>query len=405
MKKHLLWIVLPLLTACGSVEEQSFGDNPSLTAGQETAFLFGSDYITAQMFVASESNTLSNTGMTNLGADAVVKLVDGKLYILYRGYQEVSDNIQVVDPLNHFETEHQISTGTGTNPWDFVIVDNKAYIVLYDPTPEVPYDLIVLNLDTQEVEQGFSFTSYLNDDENKQARASRIERVENKLYITLQDLGSDATNTYDQNASGQLVIMSLSDHSFEVIALKGRNPGEIAYLQNRNKLLITFGAPFDWALNKNLFDDPAQIYGGVEIFSVDAEGNPIDDSIFLHDEKLGSGFGYIEQAVASGDYFYITQSNYNGGLSFTSDILRLSFDSTTEEDSEVFTIENDVRDLTFDSEGHLWVAWRIIEDSVTASGVKVYNTETGEELNSYIPTIDGSVVDGFFISAIAIGDL
>lgn len=64
--------------------------------------------------------------------DAIARYYDGLIYIINRWG---CDNIQVMDPLNGFETIMQFSTGSGSNPQDICVVGpNRAFVSLYEET-------------------------------------------------------------------------------------------------------------------------------------------------------------------------------------------------------------------------------------------------------------------------------
>jgi len=67
---------------------------------------------------------------TPIHADAVVRVEDGRVYVVNRF---LGDNLQVLDPQRGLRTLLQCSTGPGSNPHDVAVVaPDKAYVTRYD---------------------------------------------------------------------------------------------------------------------------------------------------------------------------------------------------------------------------------------------------------------------------------
>lgn len=406
-KNILVLVAFGLLASCSSVTDENLSGDFTITAGKETAFFFVSDYSTGQLYVTQEDDLSSmvNTGV-NLGGDAVIKLENGLLFVLHRSYDDIADNLQVYNPLT-LELLHETSTGTQTNPQDMIIDGSRAYISLYSPTTE-GYDFIILNWETGSIEAGFSFESVLEADGFPLAWVASMERLGNKIYILLQDLGYDQNEdgalgfdeTYLVNALGKLVVFNLDTQTYEAITLQGQNPWDIAVSEENNKLVIT---------QASSFSDFSDNYGGIEILDLDSEGNYAGTSLFLDDELLAEG-GYVNKVLVSSSHIFAIQSGYafdeEGNFYFTSNIIRLPLTISDESESELYLSGSDARDMALDSQNRLWVAWRVIgEDGVEGSGVDIYDLTSEALLQSLIPTVDGVALDSFSVGSIAIGDL
>ncbi|MBI2339631.1 MAG: hypothetical protein HYU99_04585, partial [Deltaproteobacteria bacterium] len=351
-------------------------------------FLFGTDFASSgQLYTAEyeEAADLSNTGVTGLGSSAVIRLFDGLLYVLHDGFSIASsDNIQILDPANGFETIGQWSTGNGTNPQDVVVIGDKAYISLYNPENDAdnidgegnPGDVVVMNIETGEIEKRLSFFDFLNDDGNRTARAASMVLADGLIYFCLQDLEGDS---FEHNTSGKIGIVNTSTDEVEgAITLQGRNPVDVVYSGDENKLFVALQAPYDYTLGNF---DTSNAYGGVEIVPL---ADP-EDTILLADEDLGGrpGLGgYIERLAVSDDTLFIVVSEMDSTtFEFTSEILSMSDGAESADEASVFVEgSSDVREISTDGNNRLWVSRRRISaDDGSASNpqVDVFDLETG----------------------------
>lgn len=382
-----------LFSACGSVENLSLGEiDVAESSALGEVYLFATDYVSAgQLYTTSVNLTdeLSNTGVSGLGSSAIIRYYEDLLYILHDGFSSgSSDNVQIINPDNGYETVNQWSTGNGTNPHDIVVLDNKAYISLYNPDNDPlnidengnPGDLIVMNLDTGSVESRISFTGFLNDDEARLAMADRMVLVDNLLYVCLQDLESD----FSQNASGKIGVVNVSTNEIEeMIPLQGRNPVGFVYSEDQDKFFVALEAPYDYSLGN--FDTSGN-FGGVEIISRSDPGV----STLIADDDLG---GYVERLVlGEGEVFVVVSQMDSATFEFTSEILVLPEEAASADDVDLFLSQSsDVREIAVDSQNRLWISRREIsadEDQASDPQVEVFNADTGEkEGETLIPLV------------------
>ncbi|MBI2338761.1 MAG: hypothetical protein HYU99_00095, partial [Deltaproteobacteria bacterium] len=332
------FFVLFFLVSCGSVDTLSLDDSdPDIVSGTTAVFLFGTDFASSGQLYTADFDTpsgLSNTGVTGLGSSAVIRFFNGVLYVLHDGFSIASsDNVQILDPANGFETIGQWSTGNGANPQDLVVIANKAYISLYNPENDAdnidgegnPGDLIVMNVETGEIEKRLSFFDFLNDDGNRTARAAAMVLADDLIYVCLQDLEGDS---FEQNTAGKIgVINTSTDEVGGVITLQGRNPVDVVYSGDENKLFVALQAPYDYTLGNF---DTSKAFGGVEIVPLADPG----DTILLADEDLG---GYIERLAVSDDTLFIVVSEMDSTtFEFTSEILSMSDGAESADEASVF---------------------------------------------------------------------
>jgi len=396
MKKHFLMPILVILSACSSVSSTSGSGNTTVDPSEVQVYMFGTDYASSGQVYSADFQTvtdLTNTGLSGLGSSATATLSGGLLYILHDGYSVGSlDNIQIIDPVDGFTTVNQWSTVTaadGTNnPHDAIIIGNKAYISLYNASSDSenldaaghPGDVIVMNLDTGEIEENISFFDFLNADGDVNAFADQMVLVGTDLYVCLQDLQSD----FSHNAAGKIgVIDTVTNTVTDVIELQGRNPVDIVASDDEGTLFVALQAPYDFALGNF---DTSNAFGGLEIIPLD---DP-DNTTLLADEDLG---GYVERLAAGGDSVFAVVSQMDSvTFAFTSQIAELPQDGSTLAEVSTF-LENssDVREIAIDPIDRLWVSRRSIsadDGSASDPQVDVFDIETGEVVGeSLVPTV------------------
>ncbi|MBI4411252.1 MAG: hypothetical protein HY541_02060 [Deltaproteobacteria bacterium] len=412
------FFVLFFLVSCGSVEQLSLDESDpdaDFAEGEEAVFLFGTDFVSSgQIYTADfdAASSLSNTGVTGLGSSAVIRLFDGLLYVLHDGFSiGSSDNLQILDPSGGLATVNQWSTGNGTNPQDLVVMENKAYISLYNPENDEtnvdgagnPADVIVMNTETGEMEKRLGFFDFLNDDGNRTGRAASMVLADNLIYVCLQDLEGDS---FEHNTSGLIGIINTSTDEVEgVITLQGRNPVDIAYSSGEEKLYVANQAPFDFSLGNF---DTSTSFGGLEIVNL----NDPAGTILIDDEDLG---GYVERlsvatplavaappASADGKVFVVASEMDSATFAFTSGIVSMNDDNEELSGFTLFAGESsDVREMASDGNGRLWIARRTIsadDGSASDPRVDVFDISSGDLVGE---TMEPEVP----VTSIAIGEI
>lgn len=435
MKIKSLWIAMMLLvslSACGSVQNKSLGSSDDQSTDQTDdqssdntqnsdtnadandvtpeedivyedlpAYFFGTNFGSAGQVYRTYlglDRALTNLGVVNLGSSAVIRYFDGLIYILHDGFSIASlDNVQIIDPSKDFATITQFSTGNGTNPQDIVVVGNKAYITLYDGQNDAsnkdengdPGHLIIMNLKTGDIEKRISFQDFLNPDGDENARAARMFKSGDRLYVAIQDLQSD----FSHNAPGKIAIIDLTTDTIEdVITLTGRNPVDLVVSATENKLYVAEQAPYDFAIGN--FNTTLPNYG-VEVVDL----NDPSSTTLMDDEDLG---GYIERLSINQEKVFAVVSQLDGAtFQFTSQIMQMLVGNLDIAGWSILVGNgSDVRDFAVDGLGQLWLAGRrIIAGTGTTTDAKifVFDTDTGEELKEF------DMPDGIPATSIALG--
>lgn len=410
IKNALVVILGFLFIACGELSSDSAdegGENPDVAVGTENIFFFATDFASSGQLYTAEMDPvgeLTNSGVASLGSSAVIRLYDGLLYVLHDGFSVgSSDNLQIIDPANGYETINQFSTGNGTNPQDVVVVDDQAYISLYNPEQDLsnvnedghPADVIVMDLESGEITDRISFFDHLNNDGDRLGRASAMTRVGDSLYVCLQDLEAD----FSHNASGKIGKIATSSNQITgITTLDGRNPVDIVASEGKGEgtsplLYVALQAPYDFSLGNF---DTSLPYGGIEIISLgDASGN-----ILIPDEALG---GYVERlAVGQEKVFAVVSEMDPATFAFSSDIVVMDDGNEEANGSQVFLSgSSDVRDMATDSQNRLWVSRRSInanDGSASDPQVDVFDIDLREQTGS-------SLVPAVPVTSIAIGEI
>lgn len=388
-----------LALSCGKITFSTVQDtqdntstSSSLGSGEARVFVFAGDFQSSgQLYVATladEATTLQNSGITQLGTEAIIRYDDGLLYILHAGanYNSVSsDNLQIVDPFNEsapFKTLGQYSTGNGTNPLDAVISGNEAFVSLYNPAADKnnvdeagdPADVITIALDSGEITRRYSFQKFLDEDGDKQANAYCLLFHNGILYVCLQDLES---NTFSPVSPGLIGMIDVTEQKIlGVITLSGRNPSSLAIDETGSRLFVSMTHEQEY--NSSL--------SGLEIIDLQM----LESELFIADSEFG---GYIEKLKQGNGVIYAVVSKYNtGDFTFKSKIVQFLQDVDNGADLSNFKpFTTDIRDIFYQN-GFLWVAYRVISTSTgdTAPALKIYDVNTGKQMGeSLYPAVPG----------------
>lgn len=401
-KQASFFLFFFIVAGCGSIESLSLqtGDpDADVAAPGVPVYLYGTDFVSSGQLMVSGGSSLANAGVTNLGSSAVMRFYDGLIYVLHDGFSiGSSDNVQVIDPNQGFKTIKQFSTGNGSNPKDIVVVGERAYITLYSPELSDgmvdddghPADVIVMNLTTGAIEERISFFDYLFADGSKTARADQMVLGGGRLYVCIQDLEG---NAFLQNTAGKIGVIDIAtDEIVDVITLRGRNPFQIDYAADANKLFVALLAPFDSTTGDF---NTSLAFGGLEIVSLDAPTS----SVLLDDAEMG---GTVENVVVGSADAYLVVSQFDiVNFLFTSTISKLSLTAESVDDVQNFIAgSSDVRALALHPDGQLWIARREIkagEGKATDPRLDVFDAKTGASITpSMTPTVP--------VTSIAIGE-
>lgn len=163
-----------LLTACLCV---------GTAHAQSGLFVITSDFATGSIAAMAPGAAAADVNLLAIHADAVGRYHGGLVYVVSR---RLGDNIIVVDPAAPRAPLMQYSVGNGTNPQDFVMVDEvRAYIPRYD-SEEL---LIVTAADGEQL--GTVDLTPLADADGK-AEMARAVVVGGHAFVACQRLDRDA---------------------------------------------------------------------------------------------------------------------------------------------------------------------------------------------------------------------
>lgn len=200
-----------------------------------------------------------------VSGDAVARASGSGVYIINRFF---FDNIQSLDPANHFLTALQFSTGNGSNPHDLIEVDpNRLYITRYEP----PYNdiLIAGREDGQPI--GFIELSDFATNSSSTPRADGMTMAEGRVLVSLQNIDS----SFREYGPGIIAVIDPNtDTVAHTIKLAGRNPfGRPALDETTGDLFYAMAGVFQGTLSRVLS-------GGIEVVdpvSLTTRGLLVDD--------------------------------------------------------------------------------------------------------------------------------
>lgn len=263
-----------LLAACGTgrVSTQK-GTDPdlSLSAG-ETLYVaaanFFSDPVASIATMGLDApHPIATARVVTDSSDVLVRGFDGKLFVINRG----TGSIQVFDP-DTFDLLGNYSVGPLSNPQDLIVHNDRAFITRLGAHLENNTDdLWVVEPESGNIVTTVDLKPLTDNDGERLARATQMALVGDTLFILLQDLDANyKAITHGKIAVLDTATLTLADadpntNGTQAIALTGRNPTSIRYLQSIHRLFVTDTGYFDDQFN----NDPATPYGGIEVIRPD----------------------------------------------------------------------------------------------------------------------------------------
>lgn len=394
MKRPFPFMLLACLSvflciACSSVSQQTTGgSDPTPDASADIssrAFVFATDFVSSgQLYVASltgDETSLTNSGVTLLGSSATIKVFNEEIYVLHDGFSAVSsDNVQIIDPDDDFATIAQYSTGNGTNPHDLIVVDNRAFISLYNPNADSG-DVIEMDLDNGDVLTRYSFHDFLADDGDLNTNADQMILVGDVLLVCLQDL---ASSTFEATTTGKVGMIDTAEHRvLGAFDLQGRNPVDIAMSNDETRIFVADMATYNFDLGEF---DTASAYGGIEVVDLATQST----EIFIDDSDLG---GYVERLKTSSDSVYAVVSRFDDAtFTYASRIVTLAQD-LADDDFLIFEdFTTDIRDIQIDGD-FLWISRRVsdADDGTSSPRIDVLDVDSGIQIGeSLVPAAPGT---------------
>lgn len=298
---------------------------------------------------ADGSNTSSNFLLSD-SSDVILRANFGKLFVINRG----TASIQVVNLATH-QQEADYSVGAGSNPQDIVLASlDKAYVSRlnseHDPVNQD--DLLILNPMTGEKITSLDLKPYTDDTGDRLARAAQMVLVNEKLYILVQDLGTD----FSAKFPGKLAVLNtVSDEVENVIPLVGYNPFDITYSPLHKKIYVSDSGAFlpDFSIQAGS--------SGIEVIDPESNSNA---GLLLSDSDFGGSVG--ELRVANNTEAYV--------LVHSTIVAKFDPNSMSVSNPSLFTSSSFyVPDFTVDAGGDIWLA----ENTVDHPGVLHLNSSDG----------------------------
>lgn len=359
-------LIAAICLACSSIDNKTLEGSPdvSLAVG-ERAIVFNSfftDPVGSLSVVNLDGNFIVEPALvTSDGSDAVIRLYGNKIYVINRFG---TDTIQVVDA-NNFSVTADYSVGSGSNPQDIVVAsDAKAYVSRLDSQNDSTDDSDVLIINPQSGERlgGIDLKPYTTDDEDRLARAAQMVLVGDMLYVCIEDLPKFMGDPADTN--GKVAIIDVkTDDVTGVIQLEGRNPSDIAYVEESDELVVA-----DTGVYHDFVVDTSDPYGGIEFIS-----RTVNESLGILIDDADFGGGVTEVRVLSNKLaFTIINSSSIG-----------SFDPAVRQvvNKEVYISAGSyLPDIALDSNGRLLIA----EQDFHNPGVVVLNSADGSVVSTAI---------------------
>ncbi len=295
--------------------------------------------------------------LASVCVDPVVRdFHDGRLYVVNRW---LCDNIQVLDA-ETFETTLEFSVGEGSNPQDIVVIDpNRAYV-----SRQMSRWLLVVDPSTGEFRDTIDLGVFADAD-GLPEMAGMI-RVGDLLYIQIQRLDQ---NVWLPVAPSYLAVVDITTNALvdadpgtpgvQGIELTGLNPvGQMSVDSTGTWLYVAEVG--EWLV----FD------GGIE--RVRVGGTPHATGFITTETQLGGDVGSFALPPA-GDGFAAVQ--LHDWVTWR----LVSFSPATGELLRVLHTTGYIADIEIDlPTSQLFIADR----QVTAPGVHVFDTQTGDKLTS-----------------------
>jgi hypothetical protein len=207
------------------------------SAAETRAFVLTTDFSTGSLSAVNLANRAVSADVASVHSDAVERWYGGLLYVVNRFGQ---DNVQVIDPANHYATVRQFSTGNGSNPQDICFVSaSKAYVTRYERA-----DLLIVNPSTGGSLGVISLAAFADADGIPEMQ--RMVRVGNRVFVALQRLDRNA-GFQPTDKSLVAVIDAVADtvvdtnpslEGRQAITLTGKNPVTTFAFDDPSNLLL-----------------------------------------------------------------------------------------------------------------------------------------------------------------------
>jgi len=292
---------------------------------------------------------------TPIHADAVVRVEDGRVYIVNRF---LGDNLQVLDPLRGMRTLLQCSTGPGSNPHDVAVVaPDKAYVTRFDRA-----ELWIVDPSAMSCAGFFRGAVDLAPwgDADGLPEMDQMAVVGTDLFVSLERL--DRSRQFAPAGRSVLVVIdTTTDQVTGEIELSGANAfGETA------------GIARDPSTGDLLVAEAGNIYrvgdGGIE--RVDPVTRTARGFFVSEDDLGGSVTDFVIVSGTKGYAIVLDAALHN---------LLVAFDPSHQQPPRrLLTRTEFLPDIALAPDGMLWLADR----TLTAPGIRIFSPSDDRELTA-----------------------
>ncbi|MBK1887228.1 hypothetical protein [Marinobacter sp. DY40_1A1] len=357
------------LTACGGSSSNSgnieIDENTKYVAAIATA---SSDYLSGEVELAElgKDDIKASGGYFSGPSDITVNAYGENYYLIGKFFIDTIKKVNIKDPAIatwDYSTLAQGATGS-SNPYQLVFVnEQKAYLIRYGASTAWIVNPSAAN-ESEFYTGELDLSAYIPQNTTGAPNMSSGVIVGNKLFITLERLGSDyqPTNTayvavFDTVTDTEINTRPGTTGGLKGIPLQGRNPTRTQHVDGLGLVVVNrgeFGAPF----------------GGTSLDVVDPDTFTVGSMIA--DEEIAT---QINNAVfVSPTQGYIL--NYAGWQNTTLQ----RFDPSVGI-SSLETVANltggDFRTLDLSPEGTLWLG----DANTSAQGVRIFDTTTDQQID------------------------
>ncbi len=313
-----------------------------------TCLALGVDYATgvgtaSTVSLPSLTVTQGVLSMAAVSGDPVVRLLDGKLFIVNRFG---ADNVTIVDPVT-FTVTAQVSTGGGSNPQDVAVLGDELFVVALSLPYLLVYDLTDLTAPPTTI--GLPVAMPLDADGTPEAASIAI--VGGRAYVTMQHLES-----FVPAGPGSVTVIDLATHTVErTFSLANANPTSL--LRGRAAELLVATVP-----------DYSPTAGCVE--RVRLGGMAGSDGCLVDAAELG---GYVS-AIAPGDdgHVYVAAS-----ASFSEGQIVKVSDTGEIVTARLSGAGQNPTDLAYCASQHM-----LVSNDGNGGGLRVFDLDDGVELTA-----------------------
>lgn len=271
------------LSACKDIERPELLPYLLSSSASSGIGIISSDLGGAGNFVTMSLEGVPRIGQRSTHSDAVLRYQDGRVYVVNRLGR---DNIQVLNPDLLYATEREFTTGTGSNPHDFLkINDGKAYVTLYEES-----DVLIVNPSTGQHTGRVSLAPYADADGIPEL--SGLARDGDSLFVAVQLLDrSSPVGIFPPTGHSSLIEIDVNNDG--IIAehvLNATNPfGEIEVVTLFGQAHIVIAAPAGVGANTDTsggvvaFNLATRAFRGGFVYSEGTAGGDILDVVIKND--------------------------------------------------------------------------------------------------------------------------